>query len=511
MTKMSDMSHAEATEQLAALLAEVDEVAADLPEDILAEVESAKAHPLDAETARSLYTRVLEIVRSHGSVDGVDTKAEIRAQVEAAVGSVERPPAESAHHVQISDPIELVDRHGLSPHAVVPVPTFNGVVVSMHEGYVKAEDLTLWAGNNRIELHVEEFREENGRGPDGDELLKLMQGLLLLPSQASKDPFQILPLAESIARKGVERAPIVTWQGEPKDGNRRIAAALFVLHSTSYTTEQKERARYIRVWRAPEGTTDDQFEAVVVALNFEEDHKIEWEEYIKARLVHERYHTLVDTHAGRLTDTANKQIKRDVADHFAIPTNRVTRYLKMVRWAEDFEDYHTTDRGRAPAEVRYKANDTFQRFYELDAGKGAEKLTNKLDGDDELRATVYDLMYEVIESGAEVRKLHKVIGDEDALGLMFKAQGVLETDRDESRTLFEDALEEARRGDARRRKGLGLRQWCEKAVEKLDATAPEKWGDLDEGLLMELHRVLRQASATVEAELESRAPRQTSS
>ena len=42
------------------------------------------------------------------------------------------------------------------------------------------------------------------------------------------------------------------------------------------------------MWRAPKGTTEDQFEAIVVALNFEEDHKEEWPEYVKARLVVDR-------------------------------------------------------------------------------------------------------------------------------------------------------------------------------------------------------------------------------
>src|SRR5256885_11407977 len=88
------------------------------------------------------------------------------------------------------------------------------------------------------------------------------------------------PRADSIARKGVEIPPIVTFDGEPKDGNRRIAASLLVLHGKNYTAAEKERARYIRVWRAPDGTTDDQFEAIVVSRNFESDHKEPWPEFI---------------------------------------------------------------------------------------------------------------------------------------------------------------------------------------------------------------------------------------
>lgn len=506
-TELVDMSLREAIQQLDRLVSEAEAGAEPVPVEVLEEIDNARSQPLDEQTATRLYTRILEIVRTSGVSDGSSASAEIRGAVEAAVARIERPQA--PHASTTTGRVEMVERHGLAPHPVVPIPTFNGIGVSMTEGYVKTKDLALWEGNNRIDLHVLEFQEAHGRAPSAEELLLLVQGELVLPNQGDSDPFAIEPLADSIARKGVERPPILTWEGVPKDGNRRIAAALFVLRSKKYTPEQKDRARYVRVWQCPKGTTDDQFEAIVVALNFEEDHKKEWEEYIKARLVAARYDTLVESTKGRLSDAANRAFKKEVADHFAIPTANVTRYLKMVKWADDFEDFHTNDRARPTAQVRYRTNDTFQRFYELDAGKGAAKLTNKLDGDEELRSVVYDLMYEpeVVKSGTEVRNLHKIVADEDALALLFKAHEKVETDRDEARTLFEDALEEARRGDARRRKGLGLKQWCEKAVDKLDATAPEKWHDLDDELLGEFLRVLRQAADTVEHELNTRTAR----
>ena len=139
--------------------------------------------------------------------------------------------------------------------------------IALHEGYVDVATLPLWIGNHRVELYVDEFRTFNGRDPNAEELLSIMHGKLALPSQDSVDPFKLRGLAASIARKGVERAPIVTWEGEPKDGNRRIAASRLVLADPDATFEAKERARWIRVWQAPEGTTDDQFEAIVVALN----------------------------------------------------------------------------------------------------------------------------------------------------------------------------------------------------------------------------------------------------
>ena len=41
----------------------------------------------------------------------------------------------------------------------------------------------------------------------------------------------------------------------------------------------------------------------------------------------------------------------------------------MVRWAEDFEEYHAADDEKDAAKIRYRANDIFQWFYEIEAGR----------------------------------------------------------------------------------------------------------------------------------------------
>lgn len=499
----------DAARQIAALLGEAARLATEAGEEVVAELRRAEGAALDVETARRLYEKIIAAL--DGATGTRRAAEEVAALVESAVGSAERSatpePIEAAEGVdsgERSREIQLRSMHGMDPHPVVPVPTFNGYAVPMEEGYVDVNDLALWAGNNRIDLQVQEFEERNHRKPNAQELVRLMHGEIDLPSVGKRDPFNILPLARSIARKGVERQPILTAEGEPKDGNRRIAAAIYVQNSEEFSAEEKERARYIRVWKAPPNTTEDQYQAIVVALNFEDDLKEEWDEYIKARLVAERYETLETSHRGRLTTQVQAQIKREVAEYFAITTQYVTRYLKMVRWADDFEDFHINERGRDAASVRYKANDDFQRFIELDAGKGQSKITNQIAGDDELREVVYDLMWDTIKSGTEVRQLHQIVENDDALALLWRAHGQLRDDVDEARNLFEDALEEARRNRARRRSSLGLKQWVEKAVDKLGSTPPEKWHELDDHLLKEFYKALRQTVSTVEAELNDR-------
>ncbi|MDP9384730.1 MAG: hypothetical protein M3P50_05795, partial [Actinomycetota bacterium] len=197
-------------------------------------VREASTYPLDAERARRLYTRILTILRTHdgGGLSDVERARladEVMREVDEIVGSVHRPAATEA------DGLPFVEHNGLRPRPVVPVPSFNDKSIPMVEGYVDVEELALWRGNQRLTLHVMEFKERNGgREPDPEELVKLMQGAINLPSLGKSDPFKLKPLADSIARKGVEIPPIVTFDGEPKDGNRRIAASLLVLYGKEY-------------------------------------------------------------------------------------------------------------------------------------------------------------------------------------------------------------------------------------------------------------------------------------
>jgi hypothetical protein len=469
----------------------------DYGEEIEAAVRASAEHPLDAARARRLYTRVLEILRgidADGMSDGDRARIaqEIRQEAEEIVNAVSRPAPDD-------DGVPFIEWNGLKQHAVVPTPVFNEKAIPMTEGYVKLEDLKLWRGNHRLELHVQEFRERNGREPSDDELVKIMQGAINLPSLGKADPFKLGPLADSIARKGVERPPIVSYDGVPQDGNRRISASLLVLYGKNFTVEQKERARYIRVWRAPKGTTEDQFDAIVVALNFETDHKEPWPEYIKARLVVDSFDARREELRGRTTASQIKKIKEDVAKRFAIKVQEVTRYVNMVRWAADFHDYHVEE-GRDPATVRYKTDKIFQWFYEIDAGKGDEKLTRKIETDDTLKAIVYDLMFDVLDSGAQVRDLHRVVADAETAQMLLKAHEVMHKDPDEALRLVDDAIIEAKRRNVKRR-AVGFDQFLKTMLDRLGTTPPDQWEYVDTDLLLDVKRVFQATFGAIDGQI----------
>lgn len=459
-------------------------------------VRSAQEHPLEEERARRLYTRILEILHVPASAElSDDDRAAladaIRQEVDAIVTSVERPPTGGSG-------VAFVEHNGLTPRPVVPLPSFNGKTVPMTEGYVDVEKLMLWAGNHRLSLVVDEFRERNNRSPEPDELVELMQGTIHLPSLDNTDPFKLKPLADSIARKGVEVPPIVTWEGEPKDGNRRISASLLVLYGKGYTTAEKERARFVRVWRAPKGTTEDQFNAIVVSRNFESDHKEPWPEFIKGRLVVADYDTRKKQIKGRATPGALKQIRAEVAKDFAIKPGEVDRYDKMVYWADDFAAYHE-EQGAEPAKVRYETEKNFQWFYELDAGRGNEKLTRKLEADDELKAVVYDLMFHVLDSGAQVRNLHRVVADAETAAMLLKAHEIADRNITDAREMVDDAITEAKRRNVRRR-SIGFEDFLKTMVDRLGTTPPDQWKNVDTEMLLEVRRIMKSTLGAIEGD-----------
>ncbi|MGR6967001.1 hypothetical protein ACU610_21305 [Geodermatophilus sp. URMC 61] len=479
------------------LIAEIEVLSADFGPQVQEAVEAARDAEISADIAERLYARILVLLRN---ATGVGNDEDVADEVRRLLGTAddEKPWGK----------VNLVERNGLKPHLVQPVPTFNNISVPMWEGYVDVSEIDLWRENHRVELQVAEFRDRNHREPEDEELLQLMFGELYLPSLDKKDPFKIRPLANSIARKGVERPPILTSDGEPKDGNRRLAAAKFVLTKDGFATDEQERARWVKVWVAPPETTPDQFEAVVVALNFEDDLKEKWPEYVKARLVVRDYRKDRDDIRGSITAAQEKRLKEKIAHQYAITVREVTRYIRMVRWADEFEDYHIAQRGMDASEVRYKADEIFQWFYEIDAGKAGDKITpDQLDDDDELKKIVYDLMFEVMDTGVQVRSLHKIVADEGAMEQLQTAHQLLEQqDKKGALELVREAVITADRKTAARKK-IGFEGFLISCVDRLGGAPPDNWRSLTTKLLIDLERVFRASLGTIEAELVVRGER----
>lgn len=478
--------------------------------DLLLEVEF---EPLPRDQAQRFYEHVLGAIREFeaGPLDDAGREAlgvVVRREVEELLGRRDEPEDST------SSRCELVARDGLPVRQVAPTPEFNGVPVPLIEGVADVTTLRLWAENPRAELYVKEFADRHGGStPNREELLGLMTGKIQLPGATKlpggtkSDPFNLKSLARSIGRKGVETPIIVTHEGVILDGNRRFSASMLVLGDTrTFAPHERERARWVRVWRLQEDATADQEDAIVVARNFEPALKEAWPEYVKARRVVNRFREAREAQGQLLTRQSQNETKDEVAKEFAIERKDVTRYISMVQWADDFKDYNA-GRNRSPGEVDHKTNAIFQWFYEIGAGRAADKITHQIEADETVREIVYDLMFDVLDSGAQVRSLYQVHADVKAWEKLVAAHNRLKTDpdvrRDDILGEVEDAIEEAkaRLKDKARAKG-GFDEFLRTMVERFGKASPDDdWSQVDHELLRDVLRVCRAAAGAIEGTL----------
>jgi hypothetical protein len=126
----------------------------------------------------------------------------------------------------------------------------------------------------------------------------------------------------------------------------------------------------------------------------------------------------------------------------------------MVVWALDFEDYHR-EQERDEDEIVHRTNELFQYFYELDSGRGEDKLAVKLRNDEGFRAIVFDLMFDgKFKNWAQIRELRRVYDSPDALDELKQAHR--ETSSATGRVHVNQAIDLARqRSVALRQAGRG--------------------------------------------------------
>jgi hypothetical protein len=293
--------------------------------------------------------------------------------------------------------IEFLEANGISPQKVQPTPIFHEREIPMMAGYVRLEDIKLWPGNKRLEIHLAQFEQENRRPPSQEELRDIMTDELRLPGLPPHDQFKIRELARSIANNGVQRPPILAYDGTLLDGNRRVTACQHILESPDFSPAEKRRVQNILVWRLSEYAGPEDQHAVIVALNFEPEYRLRWPDYIRAREIFEQWHALILMERRTPSRGRETELKKQLARQYAISPNDVNRYLKMMMWAGEFEDYLTNDRNKNPHEVRHVSNEYFQYFDEIAKGRTGRKgrgVAQTLDENEGLKHLLFDLLYE---------------------------------------------------------------------------------------------------------------------
>ncbi|MGP1394593.1 MAG: hypothetical protein ACTS3R_03685 [Inquilinaceae bacterium] len=426
--------------------------------------------PLGADEVRALLTRVVEVMRGAALERGdTTTVAVLDREAQAFLDRVEsvrsrigtgrrdetpRSDGGGSKAVDVSErQLELQAFDGIVPQPVRPSPVFHERPVAVVEGFVRTKDIRLWDENERLDIHLNQFQQKFGRRPDSDELLAIMQGEMALPGIDSTDQFAIRALAKSIAVNGVRKPPIIDVDGTLLDGNRRVTACYYILNSDDreFSVEEKQRAEWLKVWQLTEHATAQERDAVIVSLNFEPDFKQDWPEYVKAQKVHEHYETLV-TLEPRANPTAArlKEIRREIARRFALSVDEVSRYINMVKIAQEFEEYHVVERSKDAYATKHRASDKFQYFDELNKGKNPGGVNWSLTQEDSFKHLVFDLLFDnKFSNWRQIRDLKYVYQNEDALAELRKARD--EADVEVAQEKVDDAIGIARTTRAEQR------------------------------------------------------------
>ena len=404
-------------------------------------------NPLSAEEVRALLTKVVDVVRSRAKERGdtdtvylldrddgvlIERAEQVRAQLadpartDSLTTNIPRSDKQSSITTSSDTCLYLRPYDGIDPLPVRPAPVFHERPVAVREGFVQTRDIQLWDHNERLTIHLNQFKQKYGRGPDAVELVEIMKGKMPLPGIEGTDQFAIQSLAKSIAVNGVRKPPIVDLDGTLLDGNRRVAACYYILEANGdeFTAEEKQRAEWLKVWQLTDHATQQDREAVIVSLNFEPDHKQDWPEYVKAQKIHEEWETLLSLEPHPSPARARvRAIRQDIARKFALSTDEVSRYINMVSLACEFEDYHVVGCSKDSFEVKHRASDKFQYFDELNKGKGAGGVNWSLNQEDSFKHLVFDLLYDdKFQNWRQIRDLKYVYINEDAVGVLQKAR-----------------------------------------------------------------------------------------
>jgi hypothetical protein len=503
------------------------QVSTDIGKQVEVILAGANEKPLTDEELAALLTNVVEVLK-RAAVERQDAAALAMLQ-----GDIQHIVSRLVQHRDSTAVVGTSQRHkrkyrsmllneyaGVVVGPVQPRPCFHGREVAVNSGYVATRSLALWDDNARLDIYLNDFRYRLGRNPNPDELLEMMLCQDPKDGVSKQDAFKIVDLARSIADNGVRKPPILDVDGTILDGNRRVTACYYVLNSTEFTSEQKKRAEYIIAWQLTEHATDDDRERVVVSLNFEDDCKEPWPEYVKARKVFDEWQAMLALEYPAPSAARQREMRQELARKFASRPTDVARYLKMVLWATDFENYLIEEVGKDTHEVKLRANQEFQYFEELSKGVRVDgsitpgSVAHTLTEDEQLKHLAYDLLFQdKFKNWDLIRDLKYASRNAEAMELLRTARDyevrVRPADLKAAQKIVEDALVIAKAKEAEEkhaaRRSLGANQRIEIFVTWLEGLPVSAFrDDISTENLLRLLRALELVRAHAEDALKTR-------
>jgi len=461
-----------------AAFGEVLQIARRISNDVVAEVEAifkkGIESPLTEEESNDLFRQVALTIRKRAQERGDnETARAIGEDIDKLIAKIvtkrEGPTNAGTGRMSRQHTTHLIENYnGITPTHVIPRPWFHGKEIPMISGYIKTADIQLWDNNVRLDIHLGQFREKYGRKPTPQELLDIMMSNLQLPGVTDDDQFKIVELARSIANNGVKTPPIIDIDGTLLDGNRRITACNYILNSDEFDARQKKRAEYIFAWQLTPDATDEDRRSVVVSLNFEPAHKQDWPTYVKAQKVYEDWQAMLALQLRKPGPPLQAQMKKELSLKYALgpDTAVVNRYIKMVEWASEFEDYQIEEKKKDKYTVHHKASEYFDYFEELSKGTKPGGVAFCLNQDESFKKIVFDLLFEdKFKNWNLIRDLKYIYNNNEYLDELRKARG--EQDTDKAQDIVEGVCARAR-ADRAERKIVGANTRIETFIKWLE-------------------------------------------
>lgn len=207
-----------------------------------------------------------------------------------------------------------------NPQPILKQRLYNGRKIAVYECHVKVSNIQGWIDNPRIDLAKKNLIEQIGdRELSQDEVFDIM---------INDKEIKLKELRDDILKNGLREPLTLSYEGKLLDGNRRFFAVKYALKHMSALDPNRQDFETVPAYVLTDTATSDDEKNVLVEENFSASLKIEWPEYIKAKMVVE-YH--------------NKGYSvEDIAQHFNWSKSKIKDAIKINEIIEDFITFATS-------------------------------------------------------------------------------------------------------------------------------------------------------------------------
>jgi hypothetical protein len=206
-----------------------------------------------------------------------------------------------------------------NPRPRLTMRLYNGRKLAVYEGKIRLRDISGWVDNPRIDLAKKLRMEQTGASQLSEEdVFDLMK---------SDPDIRLKELRDDIIKNGLREPLTISATKKLLDGNRRYFALRYALESMQEGDPNRQDVEHVPAYVLDAGASEDDEQNVLVEENFSPSLKIEWPDYVKAKMI-------VQAKNEGYSD-------EEVARRFSWKTPKVKETLRINEVITDFEAFAT--------------------------------------------------------------------------------------------------------------------------------------------------------------------------